>query len=83
MREEVNVINGIEFCSALNRNLNSFCLALYARAGSIFEDASNNGISHLLEHVVFRNLKSNFPWHRRRYHRVAANQFDGAYAPGG
>ncbi len=60
MREEVNIINGIEFCSALNRNLKSFCLALYVRAGSIFEDTSNNGISHLLEHIVFRNLKNKY-----------------------
>lgn len=60
MREEVNVVNGIELCSALNTSLKSFCLSLCVRAGSIFEDLSNNGITHLLEHIVFRNLKSKY-----------------------
>lgn len=60
MREEVNVINGIKLCSALNTNLKSFCLSLCVRAGSIFEDASNNGITHLLEHIIFRNLKCKY-----------------------
>lgn len=60
MHEEISNINGIEFCSALNTNLKSFCLSLYVRAGSIFEDKSNNGITHLLEHIVFRNLKNKY-----------------------
>ena len=65
MREVVEVVNGIELCSALNPSLKSFCLSLYVRAGSIFEDASSNGITHLFEHIAFRNLKSkyeDFPW---------------------
>ena len=41
-------------------NLRSFCLSLYVRAGSIFEDSSNNGIIHIFEHVVFRNLKDKY-----------------------
>lgn len=60
MHEEISNINGIKLCSALNTNLKSFCLSLYVRAGSIFEDKSNNGITHLLEHIVFRNLKNKY-----------------------
>jgi len=60
MREVVDNINGIKVCSKLNTNLKSFCLSLYVRAGSIFEDTSNNGITHLLEHCLFRNLKGKY-----------------------
>ena len=56
VEQEYNV-NGIKLCSMLNDNLNSFCLSLYIRGGSLFEKSSNNGISHLFEHIVFRNLK--------------------------
>lgn len=73
MREEINNINGIELCSALNTNLKSFCLSLYVRAGSIFEDSSNNGITHLFEHVVFRNLKRKF---ENFYERLAFHGID-------
>ena len=57
MNERSVSVNGISIYSLINPNLRSFCLSLYVRAGSIFEDLSNNGISHLFEHVVFRNIK--------------------------
>lgn len=55
MNERSVLVNGISIYSLTNPNLRSFCLSLYVRAGSIFEDSSNNGISHIFEHVVFRN----------------------------
>lgn len=60
MNEHSASVNGISIYSLTNPNLRSFCLSLYVRAGSIFEDLSNNGISHLFEHVVFRNLKDKY-----------------------
>lgn len=60
MNEHSASVNGISIYSLTNPNLRSFCLSLYVRAGSIFEDISNNGISHLFEHVVFRNLKNRY-----------------------
>lgn len=60
MNERSASVNGISIYSLTNPNLRSFCLSLYVRAGSIFEDISNNGISHLFEHVVFRNLKNRY-----------------------
>lgn len=60
MNERSVSVNGISIYSLTNPNLRSFCLSLYVRAGSIFEDISNNGISHLFEHVVFRNLKNRY-----------------------
>mgnify|MGYP000249520890 FL=1 len=60
MNERSASVNGISIYSLTNPNLRSFCLSLYVRAGSIFEDSSNNGISHIFEHVVFRNLKDKY-----------------------
>ena len=60
MVEQVSVVNGVKICSMVNPNLNSFCSSLYIRAGSLFENSSNNGISHLFEHIVFRNIKNKY-----------------------
>lgn len=60
MNERSVSVNGISIYSLTNPNLRSFCLSLYVRAGSIFEDSSNNGISRIFEHVVFRNLKDKY-----------------------
>ena len=57
MQEKSVNINGINIYSLLNPNIRSFCLCLYIRAGSIFETSADNGISHLFEHIVFRNVK--------------------------
>jgi len=46
--------------AAPNRHLHSFCLSLYIKAGCLFETDEENGISHLFEHVVFRNLKEKY-----------------------
>ena len=60
MQEQELYINGTRIYSLTNHDLHSFCLSLYIRAGSIFEDITENGISHLFEHTVFRNLKNKY-----------------------
>ncbi len=60
MQEKSYSVNGINIYSYLNSSLRSFCLSLYIRAGSIFETSSENGISHLFEHIVFRNIKRKY-----------------------
>ena len=49
--------NGAEIFFATNENLHSFCIGAYVLAGSMFETARDNGVTHLFEHAVFRNLK--------------------------
>jgi len=60
MQEQSYSINGINIHSLLNHNLRTFCLSLYIRAGSLFETSADNGISHLFEHIVFRNIKGKY-----------------------
>ena len=53
-------VNNIDLYTFLNPHLNSFCISLYVRAGSLFEDDSECGITHLLEHSIYRNLKNHY-----------------------
>ena len=48
--------NGIRIYSYPNPHLHSFCIALYVKAGCLYEPEEDNGITHLLEHLVFRNI---------------------------
>jgi predicted Zn-dependent peptidase len=40
----------------VNENLHSFCLCLYIKAGSMYEQDELNGATHLWEHLLFRKL---------------------------
>lgn len=48
--------NGISVRSYCQPHLHSFCIGLYARAGVLYERPDEAGITHFLEHVLFRNL---------------------------
>ena len=48
--------NGIDIFYYPNRHTHSFCLSLYIRAGALYESDEDNGITHFLEHVLFRNI---------------------------
>ena len=39
-----------------NPHLHSFSLCLYLRSGSIFESEAESGVTHAVEHLVFRNV---------------------------
>lgn len=56
-RETVlSTAHGIPLYLYPSPHLHSFCLCLYLRAGSMFETAEENGITHAVEHAVFRNI---------------------------
>ena len=48
--------NGLTIYSYSNENLHSFCIALYIKAGCIYEKPEENGITHFMEHIIFRNI---------------------------
>ncbi len=52
--------NGLTVVTAPAPGLHSAMLALYVRAGSRHETAAENGVSHLLEHLLFRGSEG-FP----------------------
>lgn len=49
--------NGVDIYVEPNNNMHSFCVSVYIKAGSMYENEKNNGIAHLYEHMVFRNVK--------------------------
>lgn len=52
--------NGIRVFGETNGHLHGFCIGIYTLAGSMYEEERDNGITHLFEHCVFRNLKKRF-----------------------
>ena len=48
--------NGVEIYSYNNPGINSFYISLFIRAGSMYESADENGITHFLEHALIRNV---------------------------
>lgn len=56
VEECVRTTEGIPVFRLANPALHSFCLCMYVRAGSMFEAAEENGITHFLEHLVFRSV---------------------------
>ena len=58
---EQQLSNGIRLVDCRNSLYHSFCIGVYLRAGSMYEEEKRNGITHLFEHCVFRNIKSLYP----------------------
>ena len=52
--------NGIEVYSYRNPSLHSFQISLFVKAGCLYEDISECGITHFLEHTLIRNVNSLF-----------------------
>ena len=48
--------NGIEVFGYKNTNVHSFFISLFLRSGCMYEDRSENGITHFLEHILVRNV---------------------------
>ena len=71
IRERHIHTNDTDICFAVDRRLNSFCIGAYFLAGSMYETERDNGISHLYEHMVFRNLKRLYGG--RLYHLLSEN----------
>ncbi len=50
--------NGIEIYGYKNPALHSFYISLFVRAGSMYEEICESGMTHFLEHVLIRNVNS-------------------------
>ncbi len=56
MIERTILVNGTPLHTLINENLNTFCIAVYVKAGCMYESMGDNGITHLLEHTIFKNM---------------------------
>ena len=50
--------NNIKIYSYKSKGIHSFCIGLYIKAGCLYENEENNGITHFFEHVSFKNLNN-------------------------
>lgn len=58
MKEQI--LNGIKLIDCTNAVYHSFCIGVYIKAGCMYEPEQWNGITHLYEHCVFRNIKKQY-----------------------
>ncbi len=49
--------NGVRILFDHLNHTESFCIGVFIRSGSKYENESNNGISHFIEHLLIRNNK--------------------------
>lgn len=56
MTQEIQLPNGLTVLSCPMEQLHSLEMGLYFRAGPLYENRRNQGVSHLLEHLCFRSL---------------------------
>ena len=56
MEKKLTTSDNLELFYYPNRATHSFCLSLYMKAGCIYESEKDNGITHFLEHLIFRSI---------------------------
>ena len=56
MERELLSKSGVKIYTYKNPSLHGFYISLFVRAGSMYEDDSERGITHFLEHVLVRNV---------------------------
>lgn len=71
MDEMMREVNGLRFYTMPNRYMRQFCLTLYIKAGPMYKNARPKGVTHLFEHIVFRNIKQKYDG--RLYEQLALN----------
>lgn len=54
MKYSIERIEWVEFIFAPMEDVNSVTIEIMCKAGSIYENSQNNGISHFLEHLFFK-----------------------------
>jgi predicted Zn-dependent peptidase len=50
----ITLENGLKICLITKKNINTISINCFIRVGSTFEIPENSGISHFLEHMIFR-----------------------------
>ena len=56
MEKKIVAANNMPIYCYPNHSLHGFCINLYVRAGILYEDSNEIGISHFWEHIIFRNI---------------------------
>ena len=50
--------NGLTLCYSKNDSVRSVSVGVYVRAGCLYENEKNNGVSHFVEHMFFKGTKT-------------------------
>ena len=69
--------NNIDVYSYKNEGIHGFCISLYLKAGALYENDLENGLSHFYEHSVFKSVNNYFDKKMSEYLDKASLDFDG------
>ena len=58
MQKTVVLDNKMKLVLENTSSVRSVCIGVWVRAGAIYENVKNNGISHFLEHMMFKGTKN-------------------------
>lgn len=58
MEKKYTTANNITVYNYGNKHLHSFCICIYIKAGIMYENGEHTGISHMWEHMVFKNINA-------------------------
>lgn len=67
-------INGIRFVADKSEDVHSATIGVWVKAGSVYEDEANNGISHFIEHMLFKGTKTETISKYRRISTISAGR---------
>ena len=57
MIEQIRLVNGIRVCMEHMDSVRSVALGVWVNAGSVFETEENAGVSHFIEHMLFKGTE--------------------------
>lgn len=66
-----NLSNGLQYILIPNSNINTISICIYVKVGSRDEVGEDEGLSHLLEHMVFKGTK------KRPSSKIISKELDG------
>ena len=58
MAEEIRLDCGVSIITEKNTMVRSAALGIWAASGSVYEDDSTHGVSHFIEHMMFKGTDS-------------------------
>jgi predicted Zn-dependent peptidase len=58
MYERYSLSNGIKIITEYIPYVNSISIGVWIKSGSRYETPENNGVSHFIEHMLFKGTKS-------------------------
>lgn len=72
--QQTTLNNGLRIVTCSRPNTETVSLGIWIKTGSAYEDEKINGISHFLEHMVFKGTKTALRCKSRKKSKMSADR---------